>query len=52
MKAKACFDLCGDMLLRDVFVMFKRLERLGASYKTVKGVPEVFPVSLCSFTEL
>lgn len=34
------------------FVMFKRLMCFGMSYKTGKGVTELFPLSICSFTEL
>lgn len=33
------------------FVMFKRLSCVGMSYKRVKGVTEVFPLPICSFTE-
>lgn len=46
-----CAVICVEAFAQRHFVMFKRLACVGMSYKTVKGVTEVFPLSICSFTE-
>lgn len=52
LRKQKCALIYVAIFVRRHFVMFKRLVCFGMSYKRVQAVTDVFPVSICSFTEL